>query len=469
MSKSVVLVNPPNEKIVLRDMYSSTISKGLYNWPCADLLTLSGILKNHFNVRLIDANTLGLSVEEAVRQIALLDPCAVIFSFGNSVKDQDYAFVKKLREALPAAKLCGTGGLLYHNAENELREHPEFDAVIMNFTTPDILKYLRGEFDGMNNMVFRDGDKIVKMPKNYYENQFSFPVPLHEHLPLGKYKLSHGRSNPLTTVLTAYGCPATCTFCVSGTINYRYRSAENVIEELDVVKKLGVREIFFRDNVFGAIKKEAAALMNKMVERKYDFSWVADTRANIVTEETAKLMKASGCHALHMGVESASTSTLKKYQKGIGVDQMRTPFKICKDNGIKTLGYFIIGLPGETLDDIKRTIDLAIELDCDYASFNAPIPIIGTPLREEALQKGWIDPDKSDRYDGSLKSVIHSDNLTVEQIWQMRNLAYQRFYLRPSFIWNKISGIRTAYEFTMMSTEFFRLLQQQNKTTQEFA
>ena len=201
--------------------------------------------------------------------------------------------------------------------------------------------------------------------------------------------------------------------------------------------------------------------MEQMVANDYRFSWVADTRANLITEESAPLMRKSGCHALHMGVESASDETLKKYHKGIGIEKMKKPFKLCKDHGIQSLGYFIIGLPGETVDDIKRTIDLAIQLDCDFASFNMAMPIIGTDLRDEALSKGYISDETSAKYDGSLQPLIESEHLKKQQILMMRKEAFRRFYLRPSYIAKRISKVRTMFQVHMLFLEAYNLIRRQ--------
>ena len=108
-----------------------------------------------------------------------------------------------------------------------------------------------------------------------------------------------------------------------------------------------------------------------MIERKYGFSWIADIRAVILNVETVEKMKRSCCHALHIGVKSGSPEILQKYNKGVTLDEIRSAFRLCKEYGIKTVGYFIIGLLGETIEHIRKTIDLAIELNCDYASFNS--------------------------------------------------------------------------------------------------
>ena len=455
---TIVLVNPPNEKIVLRDMYSSTISKGSYNWPCVDLLVLSGVLKNVYDVKLIDANTLGLSVKETVDLISSYNPRGVCFSIGNSVKNDDYFFVGSIRERLQGIKLVGTGGLLIHNAEYELKNHQEFDACILNFTTDDIVKYFEGDFENMNNIVYRSNDKIIRTPTRGSENGYSYPVPLHEQLPLKSYNLSHGRSKPLTSVLTSYGCPAVCSFCVSEKIEYRYRNPQNVIQELKAVKKLGVKEIFFRDPVFCANKKQGHSIMDMMIQNDFGFYWVADTRVNIISEETARLMKKSGCHALHFGVESANMNILKKYNKGMTIEKVKKTFGICKEYGIETVGYFILGLPGETVDDVRRTIDLAIELDCDYASFNTPLPIIGTSLRDEAVQNRWIEDVQDEAYDGSLIPLIETESLSKRDIVELKNMAYKKFYLRPKYIIKMILKLRSIYKAKMLFVEFLRMV-----------
>jgi len=363
-----------------------------------------------------------------------------------------------LRERLQDIKLAGTGGLLIHNAEYELKNHREFDACIINFTTDDIVKYFEDDFGNMNNIVYRSNDKIVRTPTKQSENGYSYPVPLHEQLPLKSYNLSHGKSKPLTSVLTSYGCPAVCSFCVSEKIEYRYRNPQNVIEELKVIRELDVREIFFRDPVFCANKKQGHRLMEMMIQNDFGFYWVADTRVNVLSEETARLMKKSGCHALHFGVESANARILSKYNKGINIDKVKTAFKICNNYGIETVGYFILGLPGETVDDVRRTIDLAIELDCDYASFNTPLPIIGTSLRDEAIQNRWIEDVHDDAYDGSFLPLIETESLSKRDIVELQNLAYKKFYLRPMYIFKMILKLRSIYKTKMLFLEFLRMV-----------
>ena len=453
---TIVLVAPPSEAIVLRDMYSSTISKGHYNWPNTDLLACSGILRDHFNVIMIDAMTDRLSADETINKIVALAPIGVVCAVGVSVRESDYAFIRTLKQKLPDTRIVGSGGILYHNPVVEMESLAELDACLLSFVTEDIRKYFQNDLDDIQNVVYRKGDEVIETAKSYPKHGYSYSVPLHEQLPLRKYQLSHGYSTPMASVLTSFGCPATCTFCVSGSINYRYRDPANVIEELDQLNKLGVKQVYFRDNVFLATRKKGIELLEKMVERKYGFRWLAEMRADALDEGTVPLMKATGCYAVHMGVESANQDTLDRYEKRIKLEQYKTATKLCRENGIRTIGYFIIGLPGETREDVLRTIDWALELDVDFASFNTPLPIIGTKLREEAVDKGWIVSEDA-TYDGSQATVLKTDGLSPEEVAELRDLAYRKFYTRPKLILRNLMGIRTLFQVRMLAIEGFSM------------
>lgn len=454
----IVLVNPPNKKIVLRDLYCSTISKGTYNWPNVDLLVLSGVLRTHFQVKLLDANTLGLSEDEAINKILSLQLRGIVFSFGISVKQEDYQFIQKIKAKLPHIRICGTGGLLYHNDEQELREHPELDACLKNFTTDDIIKYFKNDLKNISNISYRENGKIIKQPLHYPENKFSYPIPHHDQLPLNKYKLSHGRQFPLTSIITSWGCPAKCNFCVQENINYRFRSVDNILEELDELERLDIKEIFIRDGNFCSVPKQGQELMQAMIQKKYKFSWVANVRGDVINEKTATLMKASGCHALHIGVETSNQDILAATQKKITLSRIKQSFGICHSKGIVTLGYFILGLPGETPKDLEQTIQFAVELDCDYASFNMPFPTIGTSLRKDAIEQGLIESDNEEIYDGSLEPILNTQSLSSKQIVDYKKLAFRRFYLRPQFALKTLRRIRNPFQMRMMFEEIICFL-----------
>ncbi|MGB9005664.1 MAG: hypothetical protein WCB96_08075, partial [Candidatus Aminicenantales bacterium] len=125
--------------------------------------------------------------------------------------------------------------------------------------------------------------------------------------------------------------------------------------------------------------------------------------------------------------------------------------------GLRILGYFILGLPGETREMALRTIDLAKKLNIDIASFAIATPDIGTRLREEAVARGWIPADL-DSWDSTDYPLIASGDMTPEEIWRMRRKAVRAFYLRPSYILRKLGQVRSWTDLRMLASNALSLL-----------
>ena len=461
--KHIVLINPPNKKIVLRDLYSSTISKGTYNWPNIDLLSLSATLSEKFLVSIIDANTLKYSIQETVDIVFNKENLAgIVVSIGKSVIDEDYKFTRMLKEEAIKKnidlKIGVVGGIIFYNAENEINNNLFIDACILNFTTEDACKYFSNELSNIKNIVYREDDKVIKTEQKLPEWGFKMPIAQHSQLPLKEYQLSHGKNTPLASVLTSYGCPHKCSFCVSGKVQYRYRDPDNILEELKYLQSIGVKEINFKDNIFGFHKKSTIKLLEGMIKENMNFSWVSDSRLDILDEEIIKLMSQAGCHALHFGIESFSEETLSNYDKNLkNVDYVSRTLNLCKKYGVLSVGYFILGLPGESYKDVENTINYALELNVDYASFNLPYPIVGTELRETSIKEGWLK-EVEDNYDGSLDPLIITDLISKDQLIDLKRKAYKKFYFRLSFIIKKLLGIRTFFQIRMLYEEGMNLI-----------
>ncbi len=456
----ICLVDPPYPRLINRDMYSSTVSKGGYKWPAADLLEMSGIVREITeDILLIDANVEGLTDDETIARIAHFNPTHLVFMSGASAKENDLRFVERVKLRLPEVKAIGSGGLLFHGGLSIMEQNPAIDAVVLNFTTRDINRYINGEIQDLCNFLYRDeSGAIQKTPENYHRDPYRHAMPLHEMLVGKDYFLSHAKFGPITSVLTSYGCPAQCSYCVTESIKYRPRDVENVIEELKLVKSLGFRTVFFRDATFLASRRLGVPLLERMIEENLGLSWVADTRASCVDEEKAPLIAKAGGHCLHFGIESADPRILQEYSKGVTHDQIRKAVELCRKYGIRTLGYFILGLPGETTVSVRKTIDLAISLRCDYASFNMPMPIVGTTLRKTAIEKGWILGKEAKTYDGSYETLIETPELRSNEVLKLLSEAKRRFYLRPSYFYQRISQVRTSYEFRSLMREFIGLV-----------
>lgn len=445
MIKSILLLNPPSNRLILRDMYSSTYSKGDYYWPPADLLIISGILDKDFSVNILDANVLKKEANDTYNEIIQKKYDCIIFTIGVSSLNEDLYFMERLKHFNSRQMVLGTGGIFINDSINQMKSNPFIDGIILDFTSLELIRFLKGDRSDIKDIVYKNNGDIIQSPRSL-SKVFNLPsVPRHDLLPIRHYNLLHARRYPVTSVLSSYGCPYSCDFCVSSTVPHKIRDIDNILEELKFISQLKIKEVIFRDNTFGANREHALNLCNEMISQGINISWVCDSRIDCLDEELIQLMKQAGCHMIHFGIESSNDKILKKYHKGINRDKVIETISYCKKYKISTMGYFIIGLPGETESDILNTINFAKDLNLDLASFNVAIPIHGTKLRDTAINNNWVKSENN--YDGSYFPSISNNLLTPQRIWELRNYAFRSFYFRPLFLLKKIISIKTFYEF----------------------
>ena len=448
--EKILLLNPPGDKLYQRDMYCSNVSKANYYWPSIDLLIQSGILGQKYTVEILDAIIDKINPEECLERIQAGGYLAVLFLTGTASWKRDLSLLSRVKNGGTQPLLIGNGDILLHQAEDFLEKYPFLDAILLDYTSSDVLCFLEEDYVSLKAMAFREQGEIKIQKEPVAAAEFSYPVPHHEKFPLKKYLLVQGKRFPFTTVQASFGCPFQCSFCIASTLGYKYRSVENVLEELRHVVSLGVKEVFFTDFTFEVKRKNTLELCQSIVDENLDLSWVCSSRAATLDEELLGWMNKAGCHTILLGVESGDEQMLKKYSKGMTKDQMRRAFALCRKLGVRTLGHFIIGLPGETEETVRKTLAFSKELDCDIASFNIAVPVLGTKLREEALQEGLLSDeamvfDSSDSY-----PVIETREFSKEQAWKWRKRAIRQFYFRPSYLWRTLMATRSLYQWKLL-------------------
>lgn len=438
----ILLLNPPGDKLYARDKYCTSVSKADYYWPQIDLLMLSGILSPHHHVEVLDAIVEKLDFEAAFDRIVRSGYDAVVFLTSSASWQSDFAFVRRVKEQTGCLVIANGGFLLFKGVE-VMREREFIDAVLLDFSTDDILRYLGGAGE-VRNMIYRRGGAIIKAERSSVE-EFSIPVPRHELFPLKKYLFPLKRYPVFTVVNASIGCPFNCSFCISATLPYKLRRIDNVMEELRHIRSLGIREVIFHDSTFTARRDHAMALCDAMIKEKLGIAWICQTRVDCVDEDLLRRMKEAGCHSIEFGVESGEEGVRKEMSKGVSLSQIERAFALCRRTGIRTNGFFIIGMPSDTEQSIRATIDLAIRLKCDFASFSLPMPHPGTKLGEAVRVDGWVLSER-DLFDDVSRPSVSCAGVPARRVWELRNLAYRRFYGRPSYIVKRIAGIRTWHE-----------------------
>ena len=255
-------------------------------------------------------------------------------------------------------------------------------------------------------------------------------------LPINEYIIPHFL-HPYVSIYSSRGCPSRCTFCLwpqtySGQ-RMRTRSPQNVYEEVKwITENLPeVREISFDDDTFSADRKHARAVAELI--KPLGISWVINARANC-DYETLKIMRDAGLRHVVVGYESGSEQILKNIKKGVTRAQAEQFTRNCKKLGISIHGAFIMGLPGETRETIRDTIDYAKKLDLNSIQVSLASPYPGTEFYEQCKREGWIASDRFLDDTGHQMCVINYPHLSNKEIFDAVELFYNKFYFRPRYI-----------------------------------
>lgn len=254
-------------------------------------------------------------------------------------------------------------------------QQKDFDAL----RTIDGLCYKDGRKDNGNS----NENIVIRSKNNFIEDLDKIPFPARHLLKLDSYKLIDDHGKMMTTIISSRGCPYKCTYCYKGIfgVSYRQRSPKNIIDEIVYCKeKFGYTSFYFVDDLFTLNSKRVEQLAIAIKRECIDISWQCLARVNNATPKMFKHMKESGCYKVHFGIESGNQNVINRVKKGITINQVRNAVKYCKDAGIKTKGYFMVGMPGDTIDTMRDTLDFAKELELDDVMFSITTPFPGTEL-----------------------------------------------------------------------------------------
>jgi radical SAM superfamily enzyme YgiQ (UPF0313 family) len=455
----VLLLNPPGRRTYIRDYFCSKTTKSNYLFHPIDLVVLSGTLAEANEVTVIDAIAERLTPEDASGRIASIAPDVIVSLVGSVSWDEDRVFLAA--EAQRGSRILAIGDVLHEASEERLREEPWLEAALHVFSNSDALHYLADERDEIEDMTVRAADgqpeRLLRKAAKSRKGSFRIPRPRHELFPESGYRFSFARAERFATLLSDYGCPYPCTFCVIGTLGFQTRPVADVMEEVDHLRARGVKELFFLDQTFGVVRERALELCAALEERG-DLSWTTFTRPDTATGELLSAMARAGCHTIIMGVESADDELLALYEKGYKASAVIDAFRRAKSNGLRTVGTFIIGLPEESEDSLERTLSLALELDMDFMSLNMAVPRFGTPFRARALELGLANAGDLVMDQGGAEAFLPTSTLDQAAMLALKKRMVRRFYLRPGYLWRRLRDARSWHDLRSQVSEGIALL-----------
>ena len=239
------------------------------------------------------------------------------------------------------------------------------------YTMLEICEDLRKNRHGLEEikgLVFKQDEKYMKTnsPRPLESNLDNFPFPA-RHLILGnakdRYFSAAAIQSPISAMITMRGCPYHCLFCSKMFETSRYRSPSNILDELKyLVEEKNIHNIQFRDETFNLNSKLNLAMCDGIIKNQWDVHWRALFRPDFIRESLVQNYKKAGCYLISMGAESGSERILKFLKKQYTVPQIRTAFRLVNQYALESHAYFIMGVPGETSDDILKTMAFIREL-----------------------------------------------------------------------------------------------------------
>jgi len=325
-------------------------------------------------------------------------------------------------------------------------------------TWVDLCDHLEREapLEGVPGLSFTDdGRRVIHNPDRApIADLDTLPYPAYHLFRTDRYTnlqpaIDH-REGAALSILTSRGCPYRCVYCSQiGPRKWRMRSPENLVDEWRwLVRNHGATEIGVLDDSFNIDRQRVLDLCDRLIgEGLNRVPWIMinGIRANLVDEELLGRMREAGCIRTAFGVESGNQEILDRViDKHQTLDQVREAFRAAKAVGMETIGFFIIGLPGETEKTMDDTIRFAIELDPLVANFSMATPFPGTELERLVREKGrMLVEDWDDFAFFENKPSFEMEGLSAELVERKWQEAYRRFYLRPSRIFRIIRRKRT--------------------------
>ena len=445
--KKVLLLNPPGDRLYIRDQFCSHVSKGTYYWQPLDLLMIGARLHGDgHELHVVDAIAERLAPEEAQRRVERFAPDAIVFLTGSDSFHDDVAFIEEAKRR-GVATAIGIGDILREKGDLLMMRHPALDACLTDFVTHGLSAFLAGRLDESENMTVRDGTSIRKVESKGRERVFTIPTPPYHLFPLDRYRLPYNRYHPYATVIGSTWCPYGCSYCPFARTPYRVRDAGDVLRNLGDVRALGLRQVHFADWTFAVDRRQATRLLQGMIAADFGFTWSCNSRVDLMSRELMDLMKRAGCDLIEFGVESGNQGILDRYDKGTTIEEIRRAFTWARELEIPTLATFVLGLPGETRASLQQTLDLALEIEPTFCSFNAASPRMGTELRHELIDAGLIvDTDLAILDSSRSLPVFSTVELAAEDVERFRRKAIRTFYLRPSYLARRLRRLGSLVE-----------------------
>lgn len=471
MSKQldVLLINPCSRPQVYQSLGAAltAVENPVWAGLMATFCRLKGL-----SVEIIDAEAEGLSQDAVADRVKSLNPVlAAIVVYGHqpsastqimTASGQVCTAIKQLE---PDRKVLMLGGHVAALPEQTLNdERTDFVAAGEGlFTLTALVEALKSpvpELQNVPGLWYRtQGRNRMNAGRPLLSNlDAEMPAIAWDLLPMKQYRAHNwhclgGRDRrPYAALYTTLGCPYHCSFCciqapfksgeeaagVKSTVNtYRAWSPDNVIAQIDtLVNQYGVRNIKIADEMFVLNKRHVVGICDRIIDRGYDLNIWAYTRVDTIKDGMLEKLKAAGFNWLAIGIEAGDGRVRADVDKGFGQDDVYRVIKQVQGAGINIIGNYIFGLPEDDPQTMKSTLDMALDLNCEFANFYSAMAYPGSPLYALAVRQGLPLPINWTGYSQHSKDCLPlpTRHIPAREVLRFRDNAFNEYYSHPRYL-----------------------------------
>ena len=465
----VVLINPANQKRIYQGLGEdlTAIEPPVWAGLIANYLRNKG-----FSVAILDACAENWSAEETAEQVDLINPyLSVVVLYGQqpSASTQMMPSARlvsnSIKELNFSHKIMFLGGHVAALPEQSLDEEPcDFIACGEGLvTSKELLEAIKSgttDYKHVADLCYYENEKVVRNKPTALIRDLDVELPgiAWDLLPMGKYRAHNwhcfgGKDrSTYASLYTTLGCPYKCSFCciqspfksgekVAGykeSVNsYRFWSPNHVINQIDVlVNKYGVKNFKFADEMFVLNKNHVIRICDLIIERGYDINIWAYTRVDTVKGEMTDKMKKAGINWLAVGIEAANIDVRNEVQKGVEQVNISSVIGRVQSAGIHVVANYIFGLPEDNHKTMQETLDLSIDLNCEYSNFYSAMAYPGSQLYRQAIANGSRLPESWAGYSQHAVDTMPLDthHISAEEVLKFRDDAFKIYFHNPKYL-----------------------------------
>lgn len=449
----ILILNPPaadGSSYIREGRCMQSRSSWTELFPPITLMYLSSSLRDRgFEVRLVDAVAQEFSWDRSLRLVGEVAADLLVLNTAFPSIRSDMDFARACREQQPGLRTVALGVFPTLLPRECLEAFPWLDYAVVGEPERAVVmlaERLDGgqEGAGLPSLAWRDeGEVRVARDRALVEDLDSLPLPDRTSIParLFRFPLT---GEPLTMLSLSRGCPHSCIYCLAPLYygkRERRRSAASVLEEIRVcVRDHGIRHFIFWGEMVSFRREALVELCGLLIREGVDVVWMGAARADQLDDELLALMRRAGCFMLTLGLESASQAILDSSHKSLRVEDGIRAARAIRRAGIKVMGHFVVGLPGET-EQTARATRVFARRHCDYAQFYCAVPYPGTELAAMAQREGWLRQVDWTDYDFP-KALLDLPGLSAERAEVLRRRAFLEFYMRPEVVWANLKQMK---------------------------